>query len=148
MGDHSTGKFVARALASKAKQELSLPDVDTVPGTKLDWQTTGTGTPAPIEHRLTRLESRQGELARVAETIDKEVRSMRAEQIRMREILARANVLNEQVADALSEMAKSGATEESKIEALRRWRAQLTGIAIGAGAVISAVAWLIERAVK
>lgn len=144
MSDHSTGKFLAKALARKA-QEVEQPPVDTVPGTKLDWQTEGIGPPGPTEHRLTKVEQRQHELARAVESVDKEVRTMRAEQIRMREVMAQANVLNRQVADALTAMAEDKASEREEVEALRRWRARVVGIVVGAGAVVSTGAWLVER---
>lgn len=147
MSDHSTGKFLAKALSQRAK-EVEQPPVDTVPGTKLDWPSEGIGPPGPVEHRLTKVEQRQHELARAVEGVDREVRSMRAEQIRMREVMARANELNKNVADALGALADDKAEERSNIERLRLFQARAIGIATGIGLAASLVGWITERLLK
>lgn len=147
MSDHSTGKFLAKALSQRAT-EVEQPPVDTVPGTRLDWVTDGIGPPGPTEHRLTKVEQRQHELARAVEGVDREVRSMRAEQIRMREVMAQANVLNRQVAAALESLTEDKAQEGKQVEKLRLFQARVVGITVGASTVIGCLTWLIERALS
>jgi small-conductance mechanosensitive channel len=150
MSDHSTGKFLARALQATAKQarELDLPEVNTQPGTRLDWTTEGSGPPGPTEYRLTRAEQKQHELARAVDEVKTEVRSMRADQLRMRDVMVRASALNQQVAEALAALAEDKAGEREEVEKLRRWRARVVGVVVGGMGVLSGAAWLIERLVK